>query len=467
MARALLFLFSIALAGCGQEIVVVQCDGHVADDVDGGARDGGRIDDELDGGVVDGGERDGGERDGGERDGGADACGAAPYCITALVPSAGRVPVRTPVTFTAEIDNPGGAALAFTVDEAAIVATRRAGVPPLVPSDIAWSLTVDASGVATFQVSEVPTWYAATTFTIRVEATAPGGPVVAATADVVVDGNVVFADLGAVFAVASDGLPARSVNFTQGRFLEGDSFVRTPTDVLMLRDGSLLVQDRGTDPQSLKRFELSGENVLLGSFETDEAGTPFLDTENGLGMAQLDDGRIVVIDERIGRTPTTRFVVYREDGIYERAIVPTTPSERYDGIAAGPNGSFLVGATLGRRIVQYAPDSGTAIGDFATEVVGISALTRAQDGSYYVGSSGTIVRLSATGARMMINGLPDDGSTDWEFLAPFGSGRVLASRRVTSAYLNVTAIEGVQSLGWFRQENANPVRSTYGIAYLE
>jgi hypothetical protein len=38
---------------------------------------------------------------------------------------------------------------------------------------------------------------------------------------------------------------------------------------------------------------------------------------------------------------------------------------------------------------------------------------------------------------------------------------------VTSAYLNVTAIEGVQSLGWFRQENANPVRSTYGIAYLE
>jgi hypothetical protein len=437
------------------------------------------VDTDRDGGTVatrDGGEetpRDGGEapRDGGEtpRDGGdTSGCAGAPYCITELVVSAERAPVRTPVTLTAMIDNPGGAVLTFTVDEMEIVASRRSGLPAFDARDVTMNLAVDGAGVATFVMSDVPTWFSTTTFTIRVHASAQGCPDVFAEADVTIDGNVVFADTSNVYAVASDGAPATSVNFNFGQLLSGDSFVRTPADLVMARDGTLVVFDRGTTPERLRRFEMTGENVLLGDFEFEEAGTPFLDTSSSRGFTQLDDGRFVVVNQNVNLTPVVKFVVFGEDGVYQRSLSPVNPAARFDGLAPAMGGTFYAAELTGRRIVRFDADSGAELDVLATEVDDMAGITRALDGSYYVGTDGTIARFTVAGARMMVNGVPGSTFDDWSHLSPFGPGRVVASTPVSSETNNIVLVEGTSAVGWFRQSGVgNPTRTPAGIAHLD
>lgn len=463
----MLVAVAMASAACGQEIVVVQCDGHVPDASD---RDAGVVVD-RDGGST---ARDGGEgtpRDGGmrPRDGGEpDECAGAPYCIVGIDVSTDRATVREAVTFTAQVDNPNGAMLNFTVDEAEIVGTRRSGLPAFDPADVTVTLAVDGSGVATFTVNDVPTWYSTTRFTIRIHAAAQGGPDVSAEASVTIAGNVVFADGNDVYAVASDGAPATSVNFTFGRLLSGNSFVDSPADLLMARDGTLVVFDRGNTPERLKRFELSGENVLLGDFEFEEAGTPFLDTSSSRGMTQLDDGRFVIVNQNTQATPPVRLVVFAEDGTYQRSLVPTNNMIRYDGLAPAEGNTFLACETTGNRIVRIDPDSGAELDVFATQVADMAGITRAHDGSYYVGTDGSIARLTSTGARMMVNGVPGSTFDDWSYFAPFGPQGIVATTPVSSDTNNIVLVEQTRALGWFRQSQVgNPTRTPQGIAHLD
>ncbi len=463
MGRRVLPILLFLVSACGQEIIVNERDSGPNVPRDGGTdapRDGG-ADPDRDGGVES-------ERDGGEppRDGGEESCGGAPYCITALTPSVARTVVRAPVTFEPEIENDGGATLEFSAPTDAVVATRREGLPPLVLTDVTFDLSVDATGLVSFVVTDVPTWFATTTFEIVLRASATGGPTVEARASVTIEGNLLFGTSTSVYAVASDGLPATSVNFDMGRFLNGDSFVRRPNDMILLRNGELLVQDLGTTPQSLKRFQLTGENVLLGTFETDDEGTAFMDSSSAYGMAQLDDGRVVVLDSRTGRTPTVRFVIYEEDGTYVRSLVPTDPTLRFDGLAPGPNDTFLAGETTTRKILQYDPDMSAPIADFATEVAGISALARGADGSYYVATGSSIARISPMGVRSMVNGVPVP-TYDWDHLAPFGPTGVAATDPVTDDMLNLIIIEGTTNRGYHRVDNTGPYRVIYGMTHLD
>ncbi|MEQ8273006.1 MAG: hypothetical protein RMA76_10480 [Deltaproteobacteria bacterium] len=453
----------MAVTACGQEIIVRDRDSGTTPPRDAGAdapRDGGVEDPDRDGGDV---PRDGGET---PRDGGADPCAGVPYCIVALTPSVDRTVVRAPVTFTPEIENAGGAVLSFAVEVDEIVATRRMALPALVLTDVTIDLSVDAAGTVSFVLADVPTWYATTTFEIVLHAEAAGGPDVTARASVTIEGNLLFGTSDSVYAVASDGLPATSVNFTQGRFLDGDSFVRGPRDVILLRNGELLVLDTGTTPQSLRRFRLTGENVLLGTFETDDMGTAFLDTATAYGMAQLDDGRVVVLDVRSNRTPVVRFVVFAEDGTYIRSIVPTDPTLRFDGIAPGPDNSFLAGETSTRKILQYVPEMSAPIDEFATEVANISALARAADGSLYIASGSSIARIGMDGVRVMVNAVPNP-NIDWDHLTAYGPAGVMASDPYTDDRVNIIAIDGAMSLGYFRADNVGAYRTPYGMVQLD
>lgn len=464
MGRRVLPILLFAATACGQEIIVNDRDGGSSDP----KRDGG-ADTTRDGGVET--PRDGGSetpRDGGEppRDGGEELCAGSPYCITALTPSVPRAPVRTAVTFTPTIDNPGAAPLTFTAPTGEVVATRRDSLPDLVMSHVTFDLSVDGNGTVTFVLTDVPTWFATTTFEILLQASAAGGPMVEARASVTIQGNLLFGTSTVVYAVASDGLPATSVNFTMGGFLQTETFVRRPNDLILLRNGELLVQDLGTTPQSLKRFSLTGENVLLGTFQTDDVGTAFMDSSSAYGLTQLDDGRVVVIDSRVGRTPTVRFVIFDEDGTYIRSLVPTDPTLRFDGLAPGPNNTFLAGETTTRKILQFDPNTSAPIADFATEVSNVTALARAADGNYYVATGSSISRISPAGVRSMVNGVQTP-TYEWDHLAAFGPFGVAATDPDTDDRDNLIVIDGTTSLGYFRVDNAGPFRTPYGMAALE
>src|SRR5262249_46264867 len=133
------------------------------------------------------------------------------------------------------------------------------------------SIVVDGNGTVTFTVNDVPPWFATTTFTVKLHAHSATGPDVATTASVDIRGNVLFSGSSAVYAVASDGRPAHSVNFTHGELLNGPSFIDTPRSMVLAHDGTLVIYDHGTQPPRIRRFQLTGENVGLGDFAYQDA----------------------------------------------------------------------------------------------------------------------------------------------------------------------------------------------------
>ena len=461
-----------ALLGCGQEITVLECDGHV--DVDAGnTGDTGTFDSAAtDQGFPDLGSDGGVPTDTGpEPDSGVVGCNGAPYCLTDLVVSAGEAPVRTAVTFTPTVDNPQSKVLTFRVELAGN--SRRPELPALVLSDITHTINVDPStGQVTFLVTEVPTWFASTTFEIRLYAKGPGtDPEVNISASVKIKGNLLISSGSNIYAMASDGRPARSQNFTQGRFIGGQSFVRTPRDLFLARDGSLIVYDFGTDPRRLRRFDLSGENSLLPDFAFEDANQmPYLaSSETCRGLTQLPDGRYAAVDFSFSRTPKSRIVLFNEDGSYASTLTAVDANVEWAGLTTTPAGELV---TLERgtdgRLVTLNPSTGAVTGMIAQGVSNGFTVTRSSDGYYYVGLTSGVIRISPQGARQMVSGLAT-GTSDWyQYLSPFGPTSLAISRDFSGESDNVGIVVGTMFTGWVRQNAANnPYVTPAGLTYLD
>jgi hypothetical protein len=491
MRLALAVSASLLLAACGQKIVVVECDGShpdqdgavssTDDDSATGPSDGSapNRDGSIEG--TDGAKNpdgasatDGGlSPDGGPAtDGGAVSCAQAPYCVHDLAPSVARANVRQAVAFTPRIDNPGNAALTFSADKAEVVVSRRAGLPPASVADLDLSVAVDQSGTLTFTVNDVPPWFATTTFTVKLHARASGGPDVVGTGSVEVRGNVLFSGASAVYAVASDGRPAHSVNFTSGELISGSSFIATPRSLCLARDGSLLVYDAGASPPRIRRFELTAENVGLGDFEYHDAMNvayvPGDQTSHGL--AQLMDGRIILPVYAFGRTGGDSFVlVFHEDGSFDRRHLALNPTIEWEAATASrtANEIVILEGSPG-RLFRLDPNTGMELGTIASDFSGPHGVTAVPGGNFYVGIGGAVIRVTPQGGKTMVSMLPGDAFDYWGYLATYADGKIIAARDTISDYANIDVIDGTTSTGWLRAMNARGAQALpSGLVYLE
>jgi hypothetical protein len=488
LRTAALTTFALALWGCGQEIVVVQCDGH-DQERDGGTNpgqdarppgaDAGGPEDR--GPAGDTGSQDTGLLDTGTPDGGQDPCAAGRYCLRSLTASSERVNVRESVTLTPVIDNPSRTALTFSVRPLEIGSERKQGRPPLVLREVTIDLSVNPqSGVATFVVNSVPPWFLATTFLVRVYAKGPAvsDPEVFAEARVHVRGNVAFSAYGAdyaVYTVASDGRPSRAVTPGSMRGELVTSVAVQPRALLLAKNGTLLVYDHGVTPPRILRLELTGENVQIGAFEHSDAQMmPYLSESNAYpySLAELPDGRIVTSDYETTRTPKSRLVLWNADGSFSRFMNPVDPQEVWSGVSVRENGELLVVVREGTngRVLRIDAMTGQVITPALADtrawprvVLGVPG------GDAYVGTDGAVFRVSMGGTKIRISTLPTTEFTYWRSLAPFDSGRILTSNDTSSSdSTNIAIIEGRDFVSWLRPTNVGGTSgSVYGLAYLE
>lgn len=468
-----LLLTTLLLFGC-EKITVLECDGHVADgsldggvDEDTGAGDSGRPDGTVEG---DGGMPDGGDLDGGTLDGGS-GCAGAGYCIDAIQVSQEVANVREMVVLTPMVSNPGGEALMFSGTAGEIATERRPELPAADLADIEITFVVDpGTGEAQLTVTEVPTWFATTTFVVPIHASAAGGPDVSAEARVTVRGNVLVSGSSAVYAIASDGAPARSENFSEGRLLSGGSFVDEPEDLLLARDGTLLVYDDGASPPRIRRFAMDGENSHVGDFQTDDGGMPIIDaSQTGIGMTQLADGRVVLVDYNFSRTVESRIHIWNEDGSYSHSFNAPDNLLDWSGVAADDTGKlFVLEKASAGRLVEIDPDTGFEQGVVTTDISNGYNVFRTPDGYFYVGLLGSMLRVTPQGGKQMVSGLPSTGSSySYRYVAPFGDGIVAGLNRSSSS-MNVLVIEGTDFVKQLRRENVGgPSLTPYGIAWLD
>ncbi len=471
-----LLLLVPTLAGCGQTITVLACDAHdplpdggatdsEANDlgIDGGATDFGL----MDAGFADAGPIDTGPTDAGPSDAGPQPC--APnleFCLDDLLVSASETVVRRAVTITPVLRNPNSLTLEFTV-QAEPRTRRRAGLPPLNLSDLRYTLTGDRlTGEVTFQVTDVPTFFATTTFIIGLTATR-GTVSVYAEAEVTVRGNVVASDTNNVFAFASDGRFARSVSAQNGRLLYGTTFVRGPRDLLVAQDGTLIVRDR--TEQRLKRFSLEAENSQLPDFEANDATSePLVSSAECRGLAQLPDGRIALVNYDFSRNPKSELVLWHADGRFDRRFDAMNIEAQWSGVAANAAGELLVleRSNTG-RIVRLNANDGRELGTIAGTVSSGWNLTMLPNGMLYVGTNGAIFRITPQGARQMVSMVPGFSSDYWQYLAPFGPDGVVSSRD-SYELNNMTAIEGLVSGGWWRDASTSGIQLwPLGLATLQ
>lgn len=484
MRLALPFLAFAALsAACGQEIVTVQCDSdaHNMDTTDGGipSNDSGVPSNDSgvpsnDSGVP---SNDSGipPADGGmPGDAGGPGCTGSPYCITGLTVSKPIANVREAVTFTPVIENPNNVTLTFRAPQAEIVTERRTGFPQLVVTQIDLSSSADANGTVNFTITEVPTYFTTTKFKVKLYAKGPGAmPEVSATADVTIRGNTVISGYSTVYSVASDGRPARSGISTPGRFLEGTSFIRGPGPMLVARDGTLIVYDSGTTPERLRRFELSGENVLLGDFEyQDQMGMPYIyDDQNGTGLTQLMDGSFALAVTDFSRSPDSAILIWNEDGTYARTLNALDPNVTWQGVSASKTANELLvieNAGAG-RLIRLDPVSGSEIAPpMATDITSGWGVLALDNGNAYVSITNGILRVTPTGGKAMITNLMSGSADYWNFLTLYSEGKVLCARDLSSDYSNIVVVDGTATLGYLRPDMVGGAETLpKGLAYLE
>jgi hypothetical protein len=463
-----------ATIGCGQEIVVSECDAHEEPSRDTGPRDTGAPNDASDGGVDDLGMGDIGFGDGGPpTDTGPNGCTGSPYCITDVTVSSAETAVRAPVMLTPTIDNPQAMALTYRAE--LVGGTRRPEFPPFALNGPGFMSTINVNttnGEATFVVNDVPSYFTTTTFQVRLFIKGPGAmPEVGFTADVKIKGNVLFTGSGDVFALASDGRPARSVNFTDGRLIATDSFSREPRELLLARDGTLIVRDDGQTPNRLRRFALDSENSLLGDFAfQDTNGVAYLDsTEISRGLVQLPDGKFAAIDYSFSRTISSKIIVWNEDGSYFKTITPLN-DVYWNGLAFTDSGDLVtIEHQTNGNLVRIDVASGlVAPVPLASAIDSGWTVTRGRDGYFYIGLTSAVIRVSPTGARQMVNGIQAGTSDYYQYLTPFGPTQMLVTRDYFSTGQNVGLIDGNMFSGWFRPMGIPaPGITPYGLAYLD
>lgn len=474
---------ALLASACGQDVVAPPCTTHDAESsVDAGALSDAAREDSgerpSDAGGADGGGLDATAPDAAPIDAGNPACPGR-YCLTGLVASSTRVNVREAVMLTPTVDNPDGLALTFSASPAELVGVRRPGRPAVVLSELGVQLDVDsATGVTTFRITEVPPWFMATTFRIRVRAAAGAGPSAYAEAEVHVRGNTAYSgtysDRARVYAVASDGRPARATGagLTSGELIT--QLARAPAALLLSRDGSLLVHDSGgpSSPPRILRFELTGHDQQLARFaEQDGQGQVLLDRDPTYpySLAELPDGRVAVADYEFSRTNKSRVLVYAADGSHVATFPSPEPMATWTGIGAAPSGEILVTRLDGGgRVERLDPGTGAVLGVL---VDGLPSSARAvlgrPDGSVYVSGDGFVVRTMGA-QRSLVGVLPGSTTAPWRVLAAGSDGYVWAAHDELSDSAAPIVVDGRTVRGTLRRPGAGNVSTTVrGMAYLE
>lgn len=478
--RALSVVSSLVVlaSACGQEVVTAPCATHDATaPEDGTVLDAGAPLDSGEVSVADAAAADGAP-DAAPLDAGNPACPGR-YCLTALVASSTRANVREAVTLTPTVDNPEGLALTFSASPAELVGLRRPGRPAVVLAELGIQLDVDpATGVTTFRITEVPPWFVATTFRVRVRAAAAGGASAYAEADVHIRGNTVYSgtysDTARVYAVASDGRPARA---TGPGLMAGElitQLARSPAALLLSRDGSLVVHDSGGtgSPPRLLRFELTGHDQQLARFaEQDAQGQALLDRDPTYpySLAELPDGRVALVDYDFSRTSKSRVIVWAADGRHLATFPSPDPMAIWTGIGVAASGELLLTRLDGGgRVERLDPTTGVHGGVL---IDGLPSSARAvlgrADGSLYVAGDGYVIR--AQGAqRSLVGVLPGVTTAPWRILAPGPDGLVLAAHDERSDSAAPIVVDGRTVRGPVRRPSAgNVVTTLRGLAYLD
>jgi hypothetical protein len=395
------------------------------------------------------------------------ACTGAPYCFTTLTPSHVRADVREPVTLIPQISNPGRQALSFRVDPSEIKTTRRPQLPPARIADLSLVLVASSTtGIVTFTVNDVPPWYAETTFTIRLHASSATGSDVCVDASISVRGNTLLAASGGgIYAVASDGRPARSVRLTQG-LLVGTPYVELVGSLLVAQDGTLLVADAeygGMMPR-LKRFELSGEDVALPAFAaTDSQNVPLIPSQSSISsLGQLLDGRVAAL------LPAQSIVLWHADGSYDRTLVSDALSP-WSALAMSASRTANELLLVDRyQVTRIDPDTGSILGEVTTQVVDCRSLLSLPTGDIYAGCAGEIDQISPQGVLTKISMIPNPQNSSWGWLGSFSDGRVIASDGSTSDSTGVIIVDQTSWIGFVRAQNSgNATVEVDGLAYLE
>jgi hypothetical protein len=353
MRAPVVLLAASLLSACSQEIVVIACDGHVADaPADAGSRSDAGVFDT--GPAPDAAPADAGfEVDAGPRpDAGFDPCSGKPFCLRALTAAAPVVDVRESAVLTPTIDNPTNTVVRFEVDVAELRLQRTGAGPTVAAGDLVINLGADAAGLVTLRVADVPPWFTETRVTVTLHGVGPNGERSSVEGEVVVRGNVAFSagSEGRVYAVASDGQPAT----LGGRYAGGillEALTGSPRALLLSRDGRLVVWDDGPNPNRLLRFDLTGKDVLQRELEHTAMGAPIAreGASNVLDLAELPDGRLVVPEHEFAgpsASPKARALIW---GPTAASSVGSTPRRRTRSGAAPRSGAAICCWRIGSR----------------------------------------------------------------------------------------------------------------------
>lgn len=457
--RRLVLLSAVAFVGCPQTINVVSApDGSFQ-----ASRDGGSTSTPQDGGS---GPSDGGRgSDAGETDAGV------PFTVTPSDDDL-RVNVRESVQVDFTVSPPGTATtFSFCRD----VATERApNRPALVPAEYEHTLTIDAAtGRVDFEVTVVPPWFFATTFSIAVCADGPDGTV-ETTVRVLVRGNVlVSSGYQGIFAFASDGLPARGVGrlYPEGNFI--DDTVGAARGMRLMSDGTLVVFDAATGGSGMRllRYEVTAAENRTQVFDTGMAEAIYYDSRSVYSIAELPNGQIAITDSHQSGISRPRALLWDSDGTFDREIVGMDVNDAWLAVGGINDGQLLVAreANINNRLINVDMQTGAELGNF-TDNVGrnLFAIEVMDDGALYVVGDWRAYRVTAAGATMPIANLPNLGSRDWVAAARYDDGRVLIATNRQSETEAIAIVRGTNFEGWVRRAgNAAGLLQPSGIVYLE
>lgn len=479
-------VLALCLAGCWQPVGVrLVADARPSDaapipdvdaaPVDAGTGDAGLVPppdagalDPPDLGLLDAGPPDLGPADAGEDhapDGGIarnqpdagieDDCARLGYCLLRLDPSDGTPSIGTTVRLTPVLSGRSDAAFRYELRADALRAERRAGLPPLDLSELAWDLRASPDGEVSLRVDRVPPWFAATELVVRLWAVPIGGateqePAVSGEGRVQVGGNVLLAlpEWGAVHAVAIDGRPASGASDQYPDGLLAAGSLTAPQGLCLLADGRLAIRDATPNAGLVIFFGLDGPDRRLGNlpaFET--GGVPLLEADDLTpgAIGQLDDGTIVALTTPRDPSRPSRVLAWAPDGRLRRRY--SSPGRRWRAMAAvgdrvwlaPEDGGRLERLELGALVTDAAPWPATG---------GVDALlVRAGGGRGWFASGRGLYEVLGPNLRP-VAAVP---TTTWVALAAQGD-RLLAAPADVQGVATPVIVDGAMGQGTLRLE---------------
>ena len=461
-------LLLLAASACRQQVVVYECvDASHADAADAGSTT-------MDSGGLDAEPMDSGPADVGPGDSGQpiDSGACDPFCFTGVDVSASVVDVGEFATLTPIVNAANGVQWTVRLDLSEVVAERPVGRPVFATGDAEVLLETTGSSAAQFRVFNVAPWFFETRFIITVHVREVGRAVEQSqTVEVVVRGNVLMSTgaEGRIYAMGSDGLPATGGGvYANGTLIS--QFVQAPRSMVLSRDGSLLVHDESMNLPRIKRFTLTGADVLADELEYTDGSqnSLFRFGSTTYAMAELPDGSVVFPEYAFSGpsgAPKSRLMVWDANGSFVREVWAPSPEEDWRTAATAPNGHLVVVDREGRSATRYDPSTWQPAGLILDQLSGTPYGLHGTDDALYIGGSNYLLEASwAGGGRAAVSGLPGS-SFIWRGMTGYEGGRLLCARDSQTDDTNIALIEDRQFVRWFRKPGG-PVTTPFSLVYL-